>query len=134
MIENPPPARSPKLMAMSRQQLVDLFEKLSIAEGEAYAYFETAKASRYIMRRRAVLSEMRHREVDERPALFVFYSHRHPRVRMNVANSTYALNPERAKNVLAEIAATRNEPWCSDARMSLALLANGTSQLPFDPE
>ena len=36
-------------MAMSNQQLVDLFEKLSIAEGEAYAYFETAKANRYFI-------------------------------------------------------------------------------------
>ena len=53
-------------MAMSNQQLVDLFEKLSIAEGEAYAYFETAKANRYFRRRRAVVSELRHRGTDER--------------------------------------------------------------------
>jgi Domain of unknown function (DUF2019) len=128
----PPPPRSPKLMAMSRQELVDLFEKLSIAQGEAYAYFETAKANRYFRRRRAVVSELRHRETDERPALYALYSHRHPWVRMSVATSTYALNPERAKAVLAEIAATRLEPWRSNAGMSLALLANGMSQLPFD--
>jgi len=36
-------------MAMSRQQLVDLFEKRSIAQGEAYAYLETAKASRMVL-------------------------------------------------------------------------------------
>jgi hypothetical protein len=46
-------------MAMSRLQLVELFEKLSIAQGEAYAYFETAKANRFYTRRRAVLWEMR---------------------------------------------------------------------------
>src|SRR5262245_32344744 len=88
----PPPPRTPKLMAMSRQQLVDLFEKLSTAEGEAYAYFETAKASRYFMRRRAVVSELRHRGTDERSALYALYSHRHPWVRKSVATSTYALN------------------------------------------
>jgi hypothetical protein len=121
-------------MAMSLQQLVDLFEKLSMAQGKAYAELETAKAGRYFMRRRAVLSEMRHREVDERPALYVLYSHRHPKVRINVAKSTYALNPERAKAVLEEVAATRLEPWRSLAGMSLAMLANGMSQLPFDPE
>jgi hypothetical protein len=121
-------------MAMSNQQLVDLFEKLSIAEGEAYAYFETAKANRYFRRRRAVVSELRHRESDERPALYALYSHRHPWVRKSVATSTYALNPERAKAVLEEIAATRHEPWRSNAGMSLELLADGTSQLPFDPE
>ncbi len=133
-MENPPPPRSPKLMAMSLDELVKLFERLSIAHGEAYAYFETAKANQFIRRRRAVLSEMRHREVDERPALFALYSHRHPQVRMNVAQCTYALNPERAKAVLEEIAASRHRPWCSDAAMSLELLADGTSQLPFDPE
>ena len=121
-------------MAMSRQQLVDLFEKLSIAQGEAYAYFETAKANRFYARRRAVLSEMRHREVDERPALYVLYSHRHPHVRISVALCTYSLNPERAKTVLEDIAASRLRPWCSDAAMSLKLLADGTSYLPFDPE
>jgi len=120
-------------MAMSRLQLVDLFEKLSIAQGEAYAYFETAKATRFFWRRHAVLWEMRSREVDERPALYVLYDHRLPQVRMYVAKSTYALNPERAKAVLEEIAASRYRPWCSDAGMSLELLADGTSRLPFDP-
>jgi Domain of unknown function (DUF2019) len=133
MLEHQPPPRSPKLMAMSRLQLVELFEKLSIAQGEAYAYFETAKANRFYTRRRAVLWEMRSREVDERPALYALYSHRLPQVRMSVAKSTYALNPEHAKAVLEEIAATRHEPWCSDARISLELLAEGTSRLPFDP-
>jgi len=121
-------------MAMSRQQLVDLFEKLSIAQGEAYAFFETGRASRMVLRRRAVLSEMRNREVDERPALYVLYDHSHPQVRVNVANSTYALNPQRAKTVLSEVAATQYEPWCSDARMTISLLDKGSSWLPFDPE
>jgi len=134
MIANPPLPQTPRLTAMSREKLVDLFEKLSIAQGEAYAYFETAKANRYIRRVRAVLSEMRHRSVDERPALYVLYDHRHPQVRTNVALWTYSLNPERAKAVLAEIAATRYEPWCSDASISLRMLADGTSYLPFDPE
>jgi hypothetical protein len=54
-------------------------------------------------------------------------------VRLNVAESTYALN-ERAKSVIEDIAASRFQPWAGDAGMSLVALANGTSQLPMDPE
>jgi hypothetical protein len=119
---------------MPTAELVDLFEQLSLAEGEATASFQSARANRLIMRRRALLSEMRHRPGDARIALFVLYAHRHPQVRLNVAESTYALNPERAKSIIEEIAASRFQPWSGDAGMSLFALANGTSQLPNDPE
>jgi hypothetical protein len=131
---HPPPRRSEKLKRMSVDGLVQLFEQLSVAEGEASANFETAKFKRLYWRRRDVVFEMRHREIDERPALFVLYAHRHPQVRFNVAESTYALNPERAKLVLREIADSRMFPWAGDAGMSLSGLADGTSQLPNDPE
>jgi hypothetical protein len=86
------------------------------------------------MRRRAVVSELRHRDGDARTALFGLYEHQHPHVRASVARSTYALNPNEATKILREVADTRFEPWASDARMSLSLLADGTSQLPNDPE
>ncbi len=130
----PPPRRSEKLKRMSVDELVRLFEQISLLEGEASANFETAKASRLYWRRRDLLFEMRHRDVDERPALFVLYTHKHPQVRLNVAKSTYALNPERAKLVLHEIATSRFFPWAGTAGMSLSALADGTSQLPNDPE
>lgn len=130
----PPPIRSRKLMALSVSQLVDLYEQLAIAQGDAYANFETAKSNRLFMRRRAVVSELRHREGDARKALLGLYEHRHPHVRASVARSTYALHPAEAMRILNEVAGTRFEPWASDARMSLSLLADGTSQLPNDPE
>jgi hypothetical protein len=120
--------------SMSTSELVNLFEQLSVAQGQAYADLQIARASRLIMRRRALLSEMRHRPGDARTALFVLYDHRHPQVRLNVAESTYALNPERAKSVMQEISNSRHMPWAGDAGMSLALLQNGMSQLPNDPE
>lgn len=119
---------------MTNAELLDLFEQLSLAQGEATADLQIARANRLIMRRRALLSEMRHRPGDARTALFVLYTHRHPQVRLNVAESTYALNPERAKSIIEEIAASRFLPWSGDAGMSLVALANGTSQLPNDPE
>lgn len=118
---------------MTVDELVQLFEQISVAEGEASANFETAKVNRLFRRRRELLSEMRHRDADERPALFVLYAHKHPQVRLNVAKSTYALNPEKAESILREIAGSRMFPWAGVAGMSLSLLADGTSQLPNDP-
>jgi hypothetical protein len=126
--------RTKSLASMSIAELVDLFEQLSLAEGEATADLQSSRANRLILRRRALLSEMRHRPGDARVALFVLYTHRHPQVRLNVAESTYALNPERAKSIIEEIAASPFQPWSGDAGMSLVALANGTSQLPIDPE
>ncbi|WP_394889382.1 DUF2019 domain-containing protein [Mesorhizobium sp. AaZ16] len=127
-------SRTKSLASMSNTELVDLFEQLSLAQGEATASLQSARANRLILRRRALLSEMRHRPGDTRTALFALYAHRHPQVRLNVAESTYALNPERAKSIIEEIATSRFQPWAGDAGMSLFALANGTSQLPMDPE
>jgi hypothetical protein len=127
-------SRTKSLASMTNTELVDLFEQLSLAQGEASAGLQSARANRLILRRRALLSEMRHRPGDARRGLFVLYTHRHPQVRLNVAESTYALNPERARSTLEEIAASRFQPWSGDAGMSLVALKNGTSQLPMDPE
>ncbi|NGO52125.1 DUF2019 domain-containing protein [Allomesorhizobium camelthorni] len=127
-------SRAKSLASMSNAELVDLFEQLSLAEGEATAALQSSRANRLILRRRALLSEMRHRPGDARITLFVLYAHRHPQVRLNVAESTYALNPERARSTIEEIAASPFQPWSGDAGMSLIALENGTSQLPTDPE
>ena len=126
-----PPVR---LKQLSTQQLVDLFEQISLAQGEAVAEFQTSRANRLIKKRYELLAELRHRRVDKRPALFALYSHRHPQVRLNVATSTYALNPERAEAVMREIVASRLFPWAGDAGMHLSGLEHGDSMLPHDPE
>lgn len=126
--------RRGKLESMQTNELVRLFEELSLAEGEAYADLQLGRTNRLIARRRALLSEMRRRPGDARKALFDLYTHRHPQVRLNVAESTYSLNPARAMRVLQEIKASRMFPWAGDAGMSLAALEDGTSQLPNDPE
>lgn len=126
--------KSNTLVSKSISDLVTMFERLSLEQAEAYANFETSKTNRIIMRRYHVVAQLRHRGTDERTALFALYSHRHPQVRLNVAKSTYALNPERALTALQEIAASNQFPWAGDAGMSLALLADGTSLLPSDPE
>jgi hypothetical protein len=119
---------------MSQLELVDLFEKISLLEGEAMSDLETAKVAKYFWQRQAVVRELRHRASDERPALFDLYDHKHPQVRLNVANSTYALNPDRAKSVMGEVAKSKLQPWAFHAGMSVYLLESGMSQLPNDPE
>jgi hypothetical protein len=96
--------------------------------------FEQARVNRYVRRCFLVLNTLRHRATDERPALFALYAHKHPQVRLNVATGTYALNPDRAESVMREVAATKMQPWAGDAGMSLWFLAEGKSQLPYDPE
>jgi hypothetical protein len=119
---------------MSLQELVDRFEQISVEEGNAYADLEIARSNRLTMRRRALLSEMRHRPGDARSLLFRLYDHRHPQVRLNVAKSTYALNPQEARAAMQSIVDSKLFPWAGDAGMSLVTLDNGTSQLPNDPE
>jgi hypothetical protein len=123
-----------ELSDRSISELVDLFEQLSLAEADGMVGVETARINRYIKRRFKVLNELRHRATDERPALFSLYDHKHPWVRLNVASGTYALNPQRAEAVMREVAATKMQPWAGDAGMSLWFLAEGKSQLPYDPE
>jgi hypothetical protein len=67
------------LASMSTAELVDLFEQLSLAEDEASTGLQFARANRLVLRRRALLSEMRHRPGDARTALFVLYAHRNRR-------------------------------------------------------
>ena len=128
------PKSSRKLVSMPVPKLVELFEQISLAEGEAVENFDTPRANRLIMRRRALLSEMRHRPGDSRAALFALYSHPHPRVRLNVATSTYALDPEQAQAVMQSVKQSRLHPWAAHAGLSLTFLEDGTSKLPIDPE
>ena len=128
-------AKFPKNLAvLQTPQLVDLFKQVSLAHGEANAEFQSVRANRLIAKRYALLAEMRRRPTDERPALFELYSHRHPQVRLNVATSTYALNPVRALAVMQQIKDSRLFPWAGDAAAHLTGLADGTSKLPEDPE
>lgn len=123
-----------ELGSLTTSELVALFEELSLAESEASANFDHKRARRVMGREFRVLSELRRRPRDERSALFALYTHSHPGVRLCVAESTYALDPQRANAVMREIAESRLYPWAAQAGMSLRALANGTSELPKDPE
>ena len=121
------------LSNMTIEELVSLYEKLCLAQDRAEDYFESAHVYRIVHRQYQLLDEMRHRAVDERPALFRLYSHPHPRVRVNAARSTYALNPQPARAVLEQLE-TPHYPWGVDAKMSLDRLREGSSLLPSDPD
>lgn len=126
--------QSASLSKMSTGELVELFEKLSVAQGEAYTDLQIGKSNKLFARRRALLLELRKRPGDARRELFSLYDHRHPAVRLSVAKSTYVLNPAKAQAVMREIATSRMMPWAGDAGMSLLGLDDGTSGLLRDPE
>ncbi len=69
-----------------------------------------------------------------RSALFKLYGHVHPQVRLHVAYSTFALDPDRARSIIEDVANSRLEPWAFDAGMTLYLLKEEMTQLPLDTD
>ena len=123
-----------ELESMSNSELVELFKDLSVQESEAVATLQGKRLNRLIRQRWAVKKVLRHRTGDARRELFVLYDHDNPQVQLNVAESTYALNPSRARSVMEQIASSRFLPWSAHAGISLMMLDDGTSALPNDPD
>jgi len=122
-----------KVAGMTTDALVELFAEIGIAESEAIDFFETARFNRLFDKEMAVVNELRSRPGDQRRSLFGLYGHSNMQVRLNAAQSTYALNPVAARAVLEEIAASRRMPQAANARLSLDRIAEGTSALLDDP-
>jgi hypothetical protein len=122
-----------KVAGMTADALVELFAEIGTAQAEAIDFFETARFNRLYNRKIAVVNELRSRPGDQRERLFALYDHPNRQVRLNAAQSTYALNPVAARAVLEEIAASRRMPQAANARLSLDRIAEGTSALVDDP-
>jgi hypothetical protein len=118
---------------MTSDALVEIFAEIGTAQADAIDFFETARFNRLYNRKIAVVNELRSRPGDQRRSLFGLYGHSNMQVRLNAAQSTYALNPVAARAVLEEIAASRRMPQAADARLSLDRIAEGTSALLDDP-
>lgn len=117
---------------MTSEELVALFEQISIAQSEALDRFETARFSRLFQKKTRVVSELRARPGDQRRLLFPLYHHRNKQVQLNAARNTYMLNRAEAHAVIEQIAASRWQPQAGDAGMSLWRLETGKSALLKD--
>ena len=118
---------------MTSDELVDRFVEISVEQGKAVAFFETARFNRLYGKLSAVVRELRARPGDERHRLLKLHDHPDLQVRLNVAGRTYALDPDAAIATFQAVKDSRRHPWAGDAGMSLSMLEMGLSKLPEDP-
>lgn len=71
----------------------------------------------------AVADELERR--GSRAALSALFSHENPQVRLQAAETTFAIFPQEARAVLQQIADRDEWPCGLDARLTLRLLADG---------
>lgn len=121
------------VMEMTSDELVDRFVEISVEQGKAAAFFETARFNRLLPKLSAVVRELRARPGDERHRLLKLYDHPVLQVRVNAARFAYALDPDAAIATFQAIKDSRRYPWAGDAGMSLSALEMGLSKLPEDP-
>lgn len=125
--------RANTVTKMTSDELVERFIEISIEQGKASAFFETARFNRLLPKLSAVVRELRGRPGDERHRLLELYDHPDFQVRLNAAKFTYALDPDAAVGTFQAIKESRHYPWALDAGMSLSALEMGMSKLPEDP-
>lgn len=117
---------------MTNEELVALFEEISIAQSEALDDFETARFNRLYKKKSAVVNELRSRPGDQRRLLFSLYHHRNKQVQLNAARNTYMLNRAEAHAIIEQVASSRWYPQAGDAGMTLLRLESGESALLKD--
>lgn len=118
---------------MTSDELLDRFIEISVEQGKALAFFETARYKKLYGKLSAVVRELRARHGDERHRLLRLYDHPDLQVRFNAAGRAYALDPEAAIATFRAIKDSRQYPWAGHAGMSLSMLEMGLSKLPEDP-
>lgn len=124
--------KAKKLAALSSDELVSEYVRISTDMGQAADQFETARYNRLFAKEIAVVRELRSRDGDHRNRLFSLYGHQNLQVRLNAAHSTYPLDPSLAAAELQAIAATKWPPQGTNAGMTLAMIRMGISKLHDD--
>lgn len=116
---------SAELRNKSIDALVKKFTELALRQYEANLDDDIAKYTRLFRQMVSVTEELKSRSGDQRNALLPLYNHPNPQVRLKAAKNTLALAPLRARQVLEEIAAPKDDPEALEAGMSLVNLDSG---------
>lgn len=88
-------------------------------------YSRTAKVNRLIKSMWAIQDELKSRPGDQRRALLSLYDHENAQVRLQAARATLAVEPEKARKLIEEIANGRKFPQAGDAGMTIWNLDRG---------
>ena len=111
-----------RVAKMTNEELVALFEEISIAQSEALDRFETARFNRLYDKKSEVVDELHSRPGDQRHLLFPLYHHRNKQVQLDSARFTYEINSAEAHAVIEQVASSRWYPQAGDAGMTLAIM------------
>jgi hypothetical protein len=107
-------------------QLVDRFGEIGVAQDKALNEGETDRFNRLYDQKVMIVAELKSRSGDQRYALLRLYDYPNMQVRLNAANATLVIAPERSRNLLKQIAESNFFPQAGDAGMALAALEQGT--------
>lgn len=115
--------RNPKTSTVP--DLVALFIALGLNQYQARLRNEQKRLNRATLEMFDVCEELKARAGDQRSALLSLYSHPNLQVRLMAAKLTLAVAPAAAKQLLQEIADSKEYPQAGDAGMSLWALKQG---------
>ncbi|MCR4266095.1 DUF2019 domain-containing protein [Nitratireductor sp. ZSWI3] len=113
---------------MTVKELIERFAEIGVAQDEALLDNETAKFNKLYREKIAIETELRDRPGDQRHHLMALYAHPNMQVRLNAANSTFAIDMTRARAQLEAIAASKQFPQAGDAGMALWAIDEGISK------
>jgi hypothetical protein len=112
------------LSEMCVSQLVKEFVELGIAQGQAWRIMDVEEFNRLYDLIEAIIEELKGRDGDMRRPLIPLYTHPVIRVRLTAARRTLALEPEKARRVVQDIADSKYSE-SPDAGMCLFQLDRG---------
>ena len=105
--------------------LVERFIAITQSQYQASLYDEFAKYNKLFREMMAVENELKSRSGDQRAALIPLFAHPNPQVRLMAAQSTLAVAPTAARQVLQELWGRKEFPQAADAMGTLRALERG---------
>ena len=109
----------------SVNELVERFVAITQSQYQASLYDEFAKYNKLFREMMAVENELKSRSGDQRTALVPLFAYPNPQVRLMAAQSTLALAPTAARQVLQELWDRKEFPQAADAMGTLRALERG---------
>jgi hypothetical protein len=113
------------LKDLTTQELVDSFVRVALDQDRAVRRDDNATFNRLFEQMKAIEQEMKSRPGDQRQALHQLFDHPNVQVRLKSAIATLALMPEDARQLIQNIADSRDYPQAGDAGMTLVCLDRG---------
>ncbi len=107
------------LRNISVTELVDRFAAAGLGQFDAELHSDIPKQNKFVRQAMAIAAELKGRAGDQRSALLKLYDHPNVQVRLNAARMTLAIAPVTARELIHQIAGSKQYPQAGDAGMCL---------------